>query len=122
MKTAHCQPFVSGLMESVTKPFGKDVLAYQDKFYVMSNQRIPYKRDKTEDNRFFIRTLFGIAQEFVNDLVNRFREQMIDLRSGTVVFMGGGAILLRRQIKISGKVGNAIFVEDINANAKGYDF
>lgn len=38
-----------------------------------------------------------------------------------MAFMGGGAILLRRQIEISGKAGNAIFVEDINANAKGYE-
>ena len=47
---------------------------------------------------------------------------MLDLMSGMVVFVGGGAILLRRQIEASGKVRNAIFVEDINANAKGYEF
>ena len=39
---------------------------------------------------------------------------MPDLMSGMVVFVGGGAILLRRQIEASGKVRNAIFVEDIN--------
>ena len=31
-------------------------------------------------------------------------------------------ILLRRQIEASGKIGQAIFVEDINANAKGYEY
>ena len=50
------------------------------------------------------------------------RERMIDLRSGTVVFVGGGAILLRRQIEASGKIGRLIFVDEINANAKGYEF
>ena len=30
--------------------------------------------------------------------------------------------LLRRQIEASGKTGQAIFVEDINANAKGYEY
>ncbi len=54
MKTIHCPPFVSGLTESITRPFGSDILEYQDKFYTLSNQRIPYKRDKTEDDRFFI--------------------------------------------------------------------
>ena len=283
MKTIHCPPFVSGLAESITRPFGSNILEYQDKFYTLSNQRIPYKRDKTEDDRFFILTLFGIAEElhieekygeevvhvslavglppahygaqsqafiryfsnrgivnfqyrdnpytiyiedvrcypqafaavtmmdelldkprvlivdiggftadylmmrsgradlsvcdslengvillynrirtkvnsefdilleetdiddilkdgesgyspevvsfveklardFVNDLANSLRERMLDLMSGTVVFVGGGAILLRRQIEASGKVRNAVFVEDINANAKGYEF
>lgn len=35
---------------------------------------------------------------------------------------GGGAILLRKQIEASGKRGDALFVEEINANAKGYEF
>ena len=45
------------------------------------------------------------AQEFINDLFNTLRERMIDLRSGSVVFVGGGAILLRRQIEASGICG-----------------
>ncbi len=284
MKTIHCPPFVSGLVESITRPFGSDILEYEGRFYTLSNQRIPYKRDKTEDDRFFILTLFGIAEElhkiekhgeevvrislavglppahygaqnqsftlyfsnrgivnfqyhenpysiyiedircypqayaaavtmmdklidkprvlivdiggftadylmmrsgradlsvcdslengvillynrirtktnsefdilldetdidgilredestyapevislveklaqdFVYDLANSLRERMLDLMSGMVVFVGGGAILLRRQIEASGKVRNALFVEDINANAKGYEF
>ena len=40
----------------------KGILEYQDKFYMLSNQRITYKRDKTEAGRFFILTLFGIAE------------------------------------------------------------
>ena len=51
------------------------------------------------------------AQEFINDLL-----------SGKVIFLGGGATLLHRQIEASGKIGQAIFVEDINANAKGYEY
>ena len=61
------------------------------------------------------------AQEFVNDLLSGLRERMLELKSGKVIFTGGGAILLRRQIEASGKVGESVFVEDINANAKGYD-
>ena len=45
MKTIHCTPFVSGLLESMTRPFGTNVLKYQERFYTLSNQRIPYKRD-----------------------------------------------------------------------------
>ena len=33
MKTIHSKPFVSGLMESITRPFGSNILEYQGKFY-----------------------------------------------------------------------------------------
>lgn len=61
------------------------------------------------------------AQEFVNDLFSTLRERGLELKSGVVVFVGGGAILLRRQIEASGKVGAPLFVEDIRANAKGFE-
>jgi len=282
MKSTNCPPFISGLKESRTKPFGKDILEYQGKYYILSNQRIPYKRDKTEDEKFFILTLFAIARElefrngftknilpiglgvglppahygalyktfeeyfkrgmitftyngreqsiylndvrcypqayaaaitilndlieynkvmivdiggftvdymlmregeaelsvcdslekgiitlynqicekinaefdvlleeadidavlegkktvysqdvisivfamaedFVEDLFNKLREIHLDLKSGVVVFVGGGGIRLQKIIEASGKIGKAIFVEDINANAKGYE-
>ena len=62
------------------------------------------------------------SQEFINDLLSGLRERMIELKSGKVVFLGGGAKLLRRQIEVSGKIRQATFVEDINANAKGYEY
>ena len=39
-----------------------------------------------------------------------------------VIAVGGGAILLRRQIEASGKVGKPLFVSNINANAAGYEY
>ena len=44
---------------------------------------------------------------------------MIDLRSGKTVFVGGGSILLKKQIEVSGKVGAPTFVDEISANTKG---
>ena len=64
-----------------------------------------------------VRLVEQLAQEFVNDLFSTLRERMLDLRYCTVVFVGGGAILLRRQIEASGKVGKPLFVSNINANA-----
>lgn len=284
IKTVHTPPFTSGLIQSDTPGFGTDALAYRGKYYTLTDQRIPYRRDKTEDERFFILTLFAIAheieamgqysgslmrvqlavglppahfgvqtkrfinyfngrgavafqfkgkpyaifientacfpqsfsaaaatvknlasfpralvvdiggftadyvrlrngvpdmaacdslengvillynricakanaeldilleeseidrilrgedqdaapdvialaereaQEFINDLLSGLRERMLELKSGKVIFLGGGATLLRRQIETSGKIGQAIFVEDINANAKGYEY
>ena len=50
------------------------------------------------------------------------RERQLDLRTGRVIFVGGGACLLRRQIETSGKVAHPVFVEDVNANAKGFEY
>ncbi len=61
------------------------------------------------------------AQLFIDDLAGKLRERMIDLRSGKVVFVGGGSILLRKQIEGSGKIGTPIFVDEISANTKGYE-
>lgn len=63
IKTVHCEPFVSGLKQSVTRPFGQNVLRYQNTYYTLSTERIPYRKDKTEDDRFFILTLFALAGE-----------------------------------------------------------
>ena len=282
-KLVRSEPFISGLSESEVRPFGSDVLTYQEKYYQISDQRIPYRRDKTEDDRFFILTLFGIAreieatdayvpgimrvqlavglppahygaqhatftryfsgrgvvsfsyhsrhysisiddvacypqsyaatasilqtltnvplalvvdiggytmdyirikkgrsdmvscdslengvimlynriisqvraandillseeeidailsgqtvqgleemipvveacaQEFVSDLLSVLRERQLELRTVPVVFVGGGSILLKQHIQKSGKVAHPIFVEDIRANAKGYE-
>ena len=38
-------------------------MKYQGKYYTLSEKRIPYHRDKTEDDRFWILTLFAIAYE-----------------------------------------------------------
>ena len=63
-----------------------------------------------------------LAQEFVNDLFSTLRERMLDLRYCKVVFVGGGAILLRHQIEASSKVGTPLFVSNINANAAGFEY
>ena len=60
-KTVH-KTFTSGLCESDSRPpFGRDVLFYNGKYYTLSDQRIPYMRDKTADERFSILTLFAIG-------------------------------------------------------------
>lgn len=64
-KCVNSAPFTSGLMESDSTPFGSEVLRYKGKYYQISDQRIPYHRDKTEDERFFVLTLFAIAREII---------------------------------------------------------
>lgn len=61
------------------------------------------------------------ARVFVNDLINKLRELMIDLRTGKAIFVGGGSILLKKYIEASDKISCPIFVEEISANTKGYE-
>ena len=61
VKVPNHAPFTSGLQESDSPPFGGETLKYQGKYYTLSEKRIPYHRDKTEDERFFVLTLFAIA-------------------------------------------------------------
>ena len=64
IKVGNEKVFPSGLMESDTYScLGGDCLYYKGKYYTLTDKRIPYLRDKTIDNRFYILTLFAIAYE-----------------------------------------------------------
>lgn len=58
--------------------------------------------------------------KFVDDFLNSFREFQIDLKNYHVVFIGGAALMLRPFIENSTIIKSHEFIEDINANAKGY--
>ena len=60
------------------------------------------------------------AQAFANDLHSDLRERKLELKSGHIVFSGGGALLLRRQIEASGKVVHPVFIDDVAANVRGF--
>lgn len=56
--------FVSGLVEhTVRPPMTEEILEYQGKYWTLSGKRLSYMRDKTQDDRFFILSLFVIAKE-----------------------------------------------------------
>lgn len=56
--------FVSGLSEhTVRPPMGDEILEYGGSYWTPSLKRLPYMRDKTQDDRYFILTLFAIAKE-----------------------------------------------------------
>lgn len=63
VKTPHFA-FTSGLVVSDGPTgFSNDYICWDGKYYALTEQRIAYHRDKTEDDRFFILTLFAIAYE-----------------------------------------------------------
>lgn len=62
MKTEH-KAFTSGFVEGDCRPALGEYLHYGGRYYALAEQRIPYMRDKTADDRFFILTLFAVAME-----------------------------------------------------------
>ena len=62
------------------------------------------------------------AGAYVTDLLSSLRERGSDLKSTLFIFLGGGSILLKELIKNSGLISHVQFIDDIHANAKGYDY
>lgn len=60
------------------------------------------------------------VKTFVDDIFGTLHECGLDLKTGCMVFIGGGAKLLRKYFEESGRIGKSIFIEDICANAKRY--
>jgi len=74
-----CHTFTSGLYESSSRPaFGDDILYYKGKYYALSEERIPYMRDKTSNEQFFILTLYGIAKEI--DTAGKYEDDLIEVK------------------------------------------
>lgn len=63
----------------------------------------------------------NMVQDFVTDLLNSIRERGIDTKSSYTIFIGGGAVLLKSFLEKSDRLGKYLFIEDLKANAKGYD-
>lgn len=60
--------FPCGFHYQDTEPnsvFSKDILAYNNGFYSLVNNRFSYQTDKTTDENAFILTLFAIAKELI---------------------------------------------------------
>ena len=63
VKTPH-RLFTSGIIETESRlSMQTDTIFWGGKYYSLTEKRIAYMRDKTEDDRFYILTLFAIAGE-----------------------------------------------------------
>ena len=75
-------------------------------------------RGKTEFyDEYVVRAVENMVQDYVTDI----RERGVDTKSAYTVFIGGGSILLRRFLEKSDRLGCYLFIDDLRANAKGYD-
>jgi plasmid segregation protein ParM len=67
-----------------------------------------------------IEIVTSAAASHVNRMLSEVMQKGFDLDEDKTVFMGGGSILLKEYILEANKAKKPIFVDDINANAKGY--
>ena len=79
------------------------------------------KGEKTDYDVDFVSLVQEMTKMYVGDLLGIRRELGLDLKTGCVVFIGDGALLLREYLEKFGKVGKCVFIEDICANVKGYE-
>ncbi|MFR7394219.1 MAG: hypothetical protein ACLUTA_02430 [Blautia wexlerae] len=142
--------FPCGLVRYTSEPgrfMNEDILEYQGTFYTLSETRMPFKADKTVDEDYFILTLFALALEAKSrgitlsgkDIVlgiglppadfgqqapgfkRYFMEHSKHFRTNPAVFLGGGSLLLKPQIEKSPDFKYIEFIEDVRANAIGYE-
>lgn len=66
-------------------------------------------------------TIFASVREHANSILDKLRELQVDLRANPAIFIGGGAILYQPFIEDSPLVVQAEFVQDTQANARGYE-
>ena len=92
----------------------KDILLEeQDVDRIIQGKRTDYPQDIVE-------VVESMTRTYVEDIIGTLRERGLDLKTGCVVWIGGGAMLLKKHLESSSRIGHSIFVEDICANAKGY--
>ena len=68
-----------------------------------------------------VREIHLMADQWLTLIVNKLHTHVSDFRTNPTVFLGGGSLLLRKQIEKSADFKYIEFIEDIKANAIGYD-
>lgn len=78
VKTIHAV-FPSGIAQhGAARPsLPTDTLFYNGNYYTITAERESYKKDKTQDEKCFIMTLFGIAKEII--ATNKYSEEVINV-------------------------------------------
>ena len=67
----------------------------------------------------------GVIQEngrkYIERILSAVTESGFDLRAVPTVFMGGGSVILKRHVTAQDAICRPVFIEDVHANAAGYE-
>lgn len=62
-----------------------------------------------------------MAKDWMQRIINKLHAYVPDFRTNPTIFLGGGSLLLKPQIEKSSDFKYIEFIEDIRANAVGYE-
>ena len=80
----------------------KDILLEeQDVDRIIQGKRTDYPQDIVE-------VVESMTRTYVEDIIGTLRERGLDLKTGCVVWIGGGAMLLKKHLESSSRIGNSI--------------
>lgn len=68
-----------------------------------------------------IREIQKMAEDWMQRIINKLHAYVPDFRTNPAVFLGGGSLLLKLQIEKSKDFKYIEFIEDVRANAIGYE-
>ena len=68
-----------------------------------------------------VKEIHSMADKWLTLIVNKLHTHVSDFRANPTVFLGGGSLLLRKQIEESADFKYIEFIDEIKANAIGYD-
>ena len=115
-----CRSFENGIITMTNFIIGKistnhGIKVVEDQIVatIKGDQRLVLSQNIIDD-------IFTYAKQHVDILLDELRENMVELKANPVIFIGGGAILLKPFIDKSSMIVKAEYVLDEKANAKGY--
>ena len=68
-----------------------------------------------------VKEIQKMAGDWIQRIINKLHAYVPDFRTNPAVFLGGGSLLLKQQIEKSSDFKYIEFIEDIRANAVGYE-
>lgn len=83
----------------------------------LSNKSVVLPKDKEEA---ILRRIDKTAEDFTTELINQLHSKVPDFQTSAVIFSGGGSLALRKYLEKSGQFSFTHYIENINANAIGY--
>ena len=83
----------------------------------LANKQIILPKDKKEAIE---RRIDKTAEDFTTELINQLHSKVPDFQTSAVIFSGGGSLALRKYLENSGQFSFTHYIEDIHANAIGY--
>lgn len=125
MEKGRCDPCAVGSIENGVIAFydavSKECLERYDAIIEESDIDSILTGDEEYYDEKIVDTVDRCAKEYITNFLAKFKEKNIDLKQSFIIFAGGGSLLLKKYLEGSELIKRHMFIENINANAIGYE-